>query len=41
MLAYQVGRMIIKNGEMNLLVADTDQAIDLRSPSSLWRAAAT
>jgi hypothetical protein len=27
-LAYQVGRMIIKNGEMSLLVADTDQAID-------------
>jgi hypothetical protein len=25
---YQAGRMIIKNGEMNLLVADTDQAID-------------
>jgi hypothetical protein len=26
---YQAGRMIIKNGEMNLLVADTDQAINL------------
>jgi hypothetical protein len=25
---YRVGQMIIKNGEMNLLVADVDVALD-------------